>query len=48
MHEMSIALSVLDIAIENAKQESTKRINQVEIVVGRLSRVLADSLKFCF
>ena len=48
MHEMSIALNILQIATENAAQENAKHINQVEIAVGRLSGVLADSLKFCF
>jgi hydrogenase nickel incorporation protein HypA/HybF len=48
MHEMSIALSILDIAAENAAQENAERINQVEVTVGRLSGVLLDSLKFCF
>jgi len=48
MHEMSIAINILQIATENATQENAKRINQVEIAVGRLSGVLSDSLKFCF
>ena len=48
MHEMSIALNILKIATDSAVQENAKCINQVEIAVGRLSGVLADSLKFCF
>ena len=48
MHEMSIALNILQIATESAAQENAERINTVEIAVGRLSGVLADSLGFCF
>jgi hydrogenase nickel incorporation protein HypA/HybF len=48
MHEMSIALNILNIAVESAAKEKATQINQIEIAVGRLSGVLVDSLEFCF
>ena len=48
MHEMSIALSVVDIAVERTKQENGRRINEIVLEIGSLSGVLIDSLQFCF
>ncbi|MFQ6614291.1 MAG: hydrogenase maturation nickel metallochaperone HypA [Fidelibacterota bacterium] len=48
MHEMSIALSLCDLAEREAKKAQAKIINEVEIEVGDLAGVLIDSLDFCF
>ncbi len=49
MHEMGIALEIIDIALasipEPLKGSSVARVN---LKVGRLSAVVADSLRFCF
>lgn len=48
MHEMSLALSIVDLVSERAKSEGGTRVNQVEVEVGILAGVLVDSLVFCF
>jgi hydrogenase nickel incorporation protein HypA/HybF len=48
MHEASIAESLLDIVIENAKKQEAKEIVSVTIKVGKLSGVQPDSLLFAF
>lgn len=47
MHEMSLALSIVDQTREAAAREGAVRILEVEIEVGCLAGVLADSLQFC-
>lgn len=48
MHEMSIAMSILDIAVEQARAAGAREINAVEIEVGDLAGVELHSLRFCF
>lgn len=48
MHEMSIALSIIDAVVEKAGQEKAKKVNQVELEVGKVSGVETESLRFCF
>lgn len=47
MHEMSLALSIVEQTREAAAAEGAVRVLEVEIEVGSLSGVLADSLRFC-
>lgn len=47
MHEMSLALSIVDQVREAAAREGAVRVLEVEIEVGCLAGVLADSLRFC-
>lgn len=46
MHELSIAMSIVDIACEYAKKESAKTITEIEIELGSLSGVVYESLAF--
>jgi len=48
MHEMSIAMNVVEIATETAVQNKAKKINRIELDVGALSGIVADALEFCF
>ncbi|HHE31321.1 MAG TPA: hydrogenase maturation nickel metallochaperone HypA [Chlorobaculum parvum] len=48
MHEMSIAMSVIDAVTEKACQEGCSKVTGVELVVGKLAGVEVESLKFCF
>lgn len=48
MHEMSIALNIIDIATEHAKEDHATTIDSIELDVGVLSGILVDSLEFCF
>jgi hydrogenase nickel incorporation protein HypA/HybF len=48
MHEVSIAQSLLKIAVENCEQKGYKRIEAIKVKVGRASGVMADALLFAF
>ncbi len=48
MHEMSIAMSIVDAVVANAEKEGGVRISGVELLVGKLAGIEAESLKFCF
>jgi len=45
---MSIALSVIEAVVEKAREEGGGRITGIELVVGCLSGVQVESLRFCF
>ncbi len=47
MHEMSLAVDIVDLAVQTAVREKAQRISGVEIEVGNLAGVLVDSLEFC-
>jgi len=47
MHEMSLALNIMDIVAAKAKDERAEKINTIEIDVGSLAGVQCDSLQFC-
>ena len=46
MHELSIAMSIIDIAADNADREGALKILEVEIELGTLSGVDYESLQF--
>ena len=46
MHEMSIALSIIDLAAEQAKKASARKIVEIELDIGTLSGVEIDALNF--
>ncbi len=48
MHEMSIAMNIVNIACKEAQKEDAKSIASIEIDIGKLSGVMLDSLKFCY
>jgi hydrogenase nickel incorporation protein HypA/HybF len=48
MHEVSIALSLLDIATEYCKREGYSGIESIKIRVGRASGVMPEALLFAF
>ncbi len=48
MHEMSIALSIVEAVVAHAQKEGAVRISEIELLVGKLAGIEADSLKFCF
>jgi len=48
MHEMSIAINVVDIITKQAQVENAKKINKVELEIGVLAGVMVESLQFCF
>jgi hydrogenase nickel incorporation protein HypA/HybF len=47
MHEFSIAVSIVEIASENARRENASVVKEIEIEVGELSGVVIEALEFC-
>jgi len=48
MHELSIAKSILDLALRRARDDGFRRIHSVHLKIGRLSGIEPESLRFCF
>ncbi len=48
MHEVSIAQSILDIAITECRKAEYKRINSISLRIGKVSGVKVQSLLFAF
>ncbi len=46
MHELSIAVSILEIAEENAKKLNAKIVHEIEMDIGELSGVEYDAMGF--
>jgi hydrogenase nickel incorporation protein HypA/HybF len=45
MHEFSIAVNIVDIAIEHAEKANARRVNEVELEIGELSGVVYDAME---
>jgi hydrogenase nickel incorporation protein HypA/HybF len=45
MHELTIAQNIIAIAVSEAQNRKIRRIN---LVIGELSSVFEDSIRFCF
>lgn len=48
MHEMSIALSIVETIETKAREEGAESISGIDLVVGKLAGIQPDSLRFCF
>jgi hydrogenase nickel incorporation protein HypA/HybF len=48
MHEASIALSVLEIAVDNCRKAGYNRIESIRLKIGRASGIMIDALLFAF
>jgi hydrogenase nickel incorporation protein HypA/HybF len=48
MHEMSLVISILDIAETQARAADARVINRIIVEVGALAGVENDALTFCF
>ncbi|MCD4696988.1 MAG: hydrogenase maturation nickel metallochaperone HypA [Bacteroidales bacterium] len=46
MHELSIAINIIEIAEENAKNANTSVINEIELDIGKLAGVVMEALEF--
>jgi hydrogenase nickel incorporation protein HypA/HybF len=46
MHEFSIAVSMVDIAVEYAKKSNASKVNEIELEIGELSGVVYDAMEF--
>ena len=48
LHELSIAQSIVDSALEHASRQGARRVTRVGVRVGDISGVNAEALEFCF
>jgi len=48
MHEMSLVISILDIAESQAREANAAVINSITVELGQLAGVEKQSLAFCF
>lgn len=48
MHEMTIAVGLIELAEEQARGAGARRINQIEVEIGTLAGVEMDALTFCY
>ncbi len=48
MHEVSIALGIVDELMRIAQQNNAKKIVNVKLKIGKMSGLVTDSLKFAF
>ena len=48
MHEMSIALSIVEAVDAKARAEGAASISGIDLVIGKLAGIEPESLKFCF
>lgn len=46
MHEMSIALNIINIAEDELQKADGKRIEKIHLAVGKISGVVIESLRF--
>ena len=46
MHELSVTLNILRIALEHAEQAGASRVTDLHIVVGQLASIVDDSVQF--
>lgn len=48
MHEMSLAMGVLQIVEDAARAQRFRRVRSVLLEIGELSMVEAEAMRFCF
>ena len=48
MHELSIAMSLVELATEEAERRGASRVNALHLRIGPLSGVVGDALRFSF
>jgi hydrogenase nickel incorporation protein HypA/HybF len=46
MHELSVTESILNIALEHARQANAKKVTHLYLVIGDLSSIVDDSVQF--
>ena len=46
MHELSVAESILEIALRNGEQAKAGKITDLYLVIGQLSSIVDDSIQF--
>ena len=48
MHEMSIAINLVDLSVQTAQQNKAEKINSMVLELGTMAGVEREALEFCF
>jgi hydrogenase nickel incorporation protein HypA/HybF len=48
MHELSIAISIIELAEEEAKKANATSISKIEVEIGEMAGVEKEALEFCW
>lgn len=48
MHEMAVTQSILDIAIQHAKQAGASQITQIDLIIGEMTGIVDESVQLYF
>ncbi len=48
MHELSITQSMVELALDEGKKAGAKRIGKISLIIGEMSGVVDESVKFYF
>jgi hydrogenase nickel incorporation protein HypA/HybF len=48
MHEMSIAMNIIELASAAAQEEGAAAIERIELEIGTMAGLMVESLEFCF
>lgn len=48
MHELAVTQSIIDIAVEHAKESGATKIKRINLVIGDMSSIVDDSVQFYF
>ena len=46
MHELAVTESILSIALDHAQKANASRVTDINLVIGRLSSIIDDSVSF--
>jgi len=45
---MSLAVNIVNIGIDSAKNNNAKKINEIVVEIGTLAGIIPDALEFCY
>jgi len=48
MHELSITQTMLELVLEQARQNGSKKVQRINLVIGEMSGVVDDCVRFYF
>jgi hydrogenase nickel incorporation protein HypA/HybF len=48
MHELGVTQNILEIALEHARKAHARKIRRIHLVIGELSGIVDESVKFYF
>jgi len=48
MHELAVTQSILNVALESAREAKAQKIIEIKLVIGELSSIVDDSVQFYF